>query len=255
MADRSGWERKPAFELEGRRVLVIGAETPAGTAAVTALAEAGGSVAAVSASGAGSRTIAGAAQSRAWDVGDPRAMANGIGELARTFGPAEILVTATDAFQAAPITATSDDDYLRVMAVNAGAVFFAAREFLRQFPAGASDGRIICITSVFGQRGIDDLAAYGAAHGAVHNLVRMLAQETGARDGMTVNAIATGWLTTTPGRGPDALNENRLMRFVPMRRFGEPDEVGPLALLLAGRGSGYISGQILHIDGGLTTHL
>ena len=62
-------------------------------------------------------------------------------------------------------------------------------------------------------------------------------------------------MTDTPGRGPDDIGRNRLMRFIPMRRFGEADEIAPLAVLLAGEASGYISGQILHVDGGITTHL
>jgi 3-oxoacyl-[acyl-carrier protein] reductase len=250
MADRTGWERRPPFTLAGKKALIFGAETQAGAAIAAAFEEAGASVAAVAASRAASGRF-----EASWDAERPETIAAGMEALVGRFGAPTILVTAPQAPFAAPIERTSDADYARVLAVNLGSVFAVCREFLRHFPEGATHGRIICVTTDFGERGVDHLAAYGAAHGGVHNLVRTLAQETGARDGMTVNGIATGWMTDTAGRGPDELGANRLMRFIPMRRFGEPAEVAPLALLLAGEGSGYITGQVLHVDGGVSTHL
>lgn len=263
MPDRSGWDRKPGFDLTGRRALVIGAETAAGAAVAGALAEAGAAVAVVAATGSaaavsGPHTEAGAAGRPpfvdAWDVRDAQAVADGYARLVATFGAPTILVTAQDARQAAPIEQTGMDAYRQVMAVIADGTYYSSRAFLAALPAETAGARIISITTMFGERGIDALSAYAAAHGAVHNLVRALSQETGGR-GVTVNAIATGWMTDTAGRGPDEIGENRLMRFVPMRRFGRPDEVAPLAVLLAGAAGGNISGQILHVDGGITTHL
>ncbi|MBI2760957.1 MAG: SDR family oxidoreductase [Chloroflexi bacterium] len=264
MPDRSGWERRPGFELAGKTALVAGAETPAGAAVARALAEAGASVAVVA--GAGEATAldgllvelgAGgrAAYAGAWDMTSPAAVEAGFDELRQSFGAPSILVTACDLPFAAPIVETDDDAYRRTMAAVVDTVWYACRAFLRVLPEDTANARIICITNVFGERGVDNISVYAAAHGAVHNLVRALAQEIGARNGATINGIATGWMTNTPGRGPDELGQNRLMRFTPMRRFGKPDEVGPLAVLLAGEASGYISGQILHIDGGITTHL
>ncbi len=264
MPDRSGWERRPGFQLAGTGAVVYGAETESGAAIAEALAEAGADVALVAATGAANALTGTAARLQqlgrkthqaGWDAGSPTAIGAGMRELVRQFGAPRVLVTATNAPIARPIEQITDEEYATIVNVNLNAVFFACRAFLREFAPGTSNGRIICVTNVFGQRGVDDLSAYGAAHGGVHNLVRALAQECGARDGMTANAIATGWMTDTPGRGPDELGANRLMRFVPMRRFGEPNEAGPLAVLLAGEASGYISGQILHIDGGITTHL
>jgi NAD(P)-dependent dehydrogenase (short-subunit alcohol dehydrogenase family) len=254
MADRTGWERRPAFTLVGKRALVLGVETAAGAAVAAAFAEAGATVAAI-ATGPDEGASAAYGCSAVWDAGRPESIADGMSTLVREFGPPVILVTALNAPYAAPIQETSDAEYARVMSVNLGSVFAACREFLRHFPADASNGRIICVTTDFGQRGVDHLSAYGAAHGGVHNLVRVLAQETGALRGLTVNAVATGWMSDTAGRGPDELGANRLMRFIPMRRFGDPAEVAPLALLLAGEGSNYITGQILHVDGGVQTHL
>ena len=245
MPDRSGWNRQPGFDLSGKRALVVGAETAAGAAVTEAFQEAGASVIAVTTGDAGPD---------AWDVRDPAAIRSGMERL-RDGGAPSILVTAFDASFAAPIIETTDEQYRRTIGTIVDGTYYICRAFLRALPVDAADARIICLTTVFGERGIDNISAYAAAHGAVHNLVRALAQELGDRNGATVNGIATGWMTDTSGRGPDDIAQNRLMRFVPMRRFGEPDEVAPLAVLLASPAAGYISGQILHVDGGITQHL
>lgn len=255
MPDRSGWERRPGFELHGKRALVVGAETGAGAAIARAFVEAGAEVRVVAATGGRDAVAALGAYADAWDVTDPDAVREGMGRLVEAAGAPTVLVTACDAPLAAPIEQTEEDAYSRTMGIVMDGTYFACREFLRALPAEAAHARIICLTTVFGERGMDDISAYAMAHGAVQNLVRALAQEVGARNGATVNGIATGWMTDTPGRGPDEIGANRLMRFVPMRRFGEPDEVAPLAVLLASEAAGYISGQILHVDGGITTHL
>ena len=261
MPDRSGWDRQPGFELAGRRALVVGVETASGAAIARGLAQAGASVAAIATGGdpgtvsrlgtdLGAGSVTGV-----WDVTRSEAIEAGLAALSGGFGVPSVLVTACDAYAAAPIEQTDDATYRRVMALVVDAPYFLCRAFLRALPAETANPRIIMVTNVFGERGIDNLSAYAAAQGAVQNLVRALAQELGARNGATVNGIATGWMTDTPGRGPDEIGQNRLMRFVPMRRFGAADEVAPLAVLLASAGAGYISGQILHVDGGITTHL
>jgi 3-oxoacyl-[acyl-carrier protein] reductase len=263
MPDRSGWDRKPGFDLIGKDALVVGAETATGTAIARALVEAGASVAAVAATGTAGqldmlRGDVNAPGRRGhidvWDMRDPDAVRAGFERLVQEFGAPTVLVTAADAPYSALIEDTDDRIFRQTMGIIVEGTYYACRAFLKALPADATSARIICLTTVFGERGVDATSAYATAHGAVHNLVRALAQETGAR-GVTVNAIATGWMTDTPGRGPDEIGQNRLMRFIPMRRFGAPDEVAPLAVLLASEAAGNISGQILHVDGGITTHL
>lgn len=251
MPDRSGWDRKPGFDLDGSGAVVLGADTRSGAAIADSLQDAGATVARIAANATGTAPTS---DGDCWDVRDPAAIERGMAAVMAA-QPSTILVTALNVAQFAPLAEAGVSAYRAVMAVNLDAVYFACRAFLANLAADAADARIICVTSVFGERGIDDGAAYAAAQGGVQNLVRALAQEVGARNGMTVNGIATGWMADTPGRGPDEIGRNRLMRFVPMRRFGEPAESGPLAVLLASRASGYISGQILHVDGGVTTHL
>jgi NAD(P)-dependent dehydrogenase (short-subunit alcohol dehydrogenase family) len=150
-----------------------------------------------------------------------------------------------------------------VIAQNLSATFFvcraAGREMLRdgtedEEPVARNRGRIINIASALGERGLANAAAYGAAQAGVLNLTRGLAQEWAAR-GITVNAIALGWMEDSRALGDPTPEANQTVRFIPMRRAGRADEVGPLAVYLASDAAGYVTGQVLFIDGGLTVHL
>jgi NAD(P)-dependent dehydrogenase (short-subunit alcohol dehydrogenase family) len=105
-----------------------------------------------------------------------------------------------------------------------------------------------------GERGLANSTAYCAAKAGVMNLTRALAQEWGPH-GVTVNCIAPGWLEDSPGLGEPDPQANRLIRFIPMRRLGNADEVAPLALYLASEACGYVNGQTFFVDGGLLCHL
>ncbi|MCI0889429.1 MAG: SDR family oxidoreductase, partial [Chloroflexi bacterium] len=81
-----------------------------------------------------------------------------------------------------------------------------------------------------------------------------LAQEWAA-DGITVNAIAQGWMEDSLALGDVSPEANQTVRYIPMKRAGNSDEVAPLAVYLASDASGYVTGQVLFVDGGLTVHL
>ena len=93
-----------------------------------------------------------------------------------------------------------------------------------------------------------------AAQGGILNLTRALAQEWAA-EGITVNAIAQGWMEHSRALGDLSPEANQTVRYVPMKRAGDSDEVAPLAVYLASDASGYVTGQVLFVDGGLTVHL
>ncbi len=114
-------------------------------------------------------------------------------------------------------------------------------------------GRIVLVSSGLGERGMAGAVAYAAARHGVTGITQSLAQEVAAA-GIRVNAIAPMWLETTPGVGPNT-EENLLVRYIPMRRLGRPEEIAPLAVYLASDAADYISGQVFNVDGGVMKHL
>jgi 3-oxoacyl-[acyl-carrier protein] reductase len=259
------WNRKPGFDLEGKRALVVGLCNPAGHAIAVALAEAGADVAAASATMDGDEVMAAKRASKAvaglhrktmsqgWDVTLPTNVQVGMRQIVKEFGAPHIVVFNADLPLAKPITATSDAEFARVQQVNQNGAFYTARSFVRELPEGET-GRMIFVTNILGERGVENFTAYATAKAGVVGLMLALSQEVGGRN-ITANCISTGWMDWTPGRGPDEIGQNLLMRFVPMRRFGRADETSSLAVLLASDAAGYITGQVLHVDGGIMTHL
>lgn len=262
MAD---WERKPGFDLSGKRALVVGFGNPAGEAIALALAEAGADVATASSTTDGDEVMAAKRASKqivefgrvtyaqAWDASLGTNVQVNMRQLVKEFGAPDIVVFAGDAFLANSIDQTSDAEFARAIQGNLAAAFYVARSFFRELPQGRA-GRLIFVVPVFGERGLAALSAYGAAKAGVIGLTRALSQE-GAPRNITVNAIATGWMEWTPGRGPDDIGQNRLLRYIPMRRFGRADELGALAVWLASDAAGFVTGQVFHVDGGVTAHL
>ena len=154
---------------------------------------------------------------------------------------------------AKPIEKTTDSEFARIQAVNQSGAYYAARSFLKEFPEGET-GRVLFITSIFAERGVENLSAYTTAKAGVIGLSTALSQEFGGRD-ITSNCISTGWMDWTPGRGPDEIGANLLLRFIPMRRFGKAEELAALSVLLCSDAAGYFSGQVFHVDGGVSQHL
>ncbi|HML97011.1 MAG TPA: SDR family oxidoreductase [Tepidiformaceae bacterium] len=259
------WNRKPGYDLSGKRALVVGFANPAGRAIALGLAEAGADVAAASSTldgdevmeakrvakavaGMGRRSLA-----QGWDVTLPKNVQVGLKQVIKEFGSPTILVYNADAPLGKPIEKVTDAEFARVQAVNQSGAFYAARSFVREFPAG-EPGRLIFVSTIFAERGVEGLAAYTTAKAGMEGLSAALSQELGGRN-ITSNCIATGWMDWTPGRGPEEIGANLLMRFVPMRRFGKAEELAALAVLLASDAAGYLNGQVFHIDGGVSQHL
>ncbi len=259
------WQREPGFDLSGKKALVVGFGNPAGRAIALALAEAGADVAAASATLEGDEVMeakrvakAVAALGRAtfsqgWDVTLPGNIQVSLKQLIKEFGHPTILVYNADATLVKPIEKVTDAEFGRVQQENLGGAFYTARSFSREFPAGSA-GRIVYITSILGERGVEGVAAYGAARAGMNGLVATLSQEFGAR-GITVNAISCGWMEWTPGAGSPDPGQNRLARMIPLKRLGTADDVTGLAVLLASGAAGYLNGQVFHVDGGISGHL
>lgn len=254
-----------AYDLRGKRALVIGAGGAAGRAIALALGEAGADVTVSSVSNDGEEIMrAKKVQQdltkmgrRSTTVAADITLGTGVQvmvrQVAKDLGGIDVLVNAPDVFLGKAAESTTDIEWNRVMQVNLSGTFHACRaagkEMLKQ-----QSGRIINVGSILGERGLAHAAAYCAAQAGVLNLTRALAQEWGP-SGITVNAIAQGWMEHSPAIGNPDPAANQTVRFIPMKRAGAAAELGVLAVYLASDASGYISGQVMCVDGGLTTHL
>ena len=269
-----------AYDLSGKKALVVGAGGGVGRAIALALAEAGADVACATATTDSDEMLSVRKTARevremgrqALDTAVDASLGTGaqvmVRQVAKEFGGIDVLVNAPDLFLGKPATQVSDADWARIIGHNLSATFFTCRavgrEMLRAAERGTGNGeragsskaagRIINVASVLGERGLANASAYCAAQAGVLNLSRALAQEWAAR-GITVNAIALGWMEDSAAIGDPNPESNQTVRYVPMKRAGRADEVGPLAVYLASDASGYVTGQVLFVDGGLSVHL
>ena len=245
------------FDLAGRRVIVYGAEKPAATAIVQGLREAGASVGVTSANTDGTslfrlKKAADGGPNESVDLSNGTNIQVATRKISKELGGLDAAVVVPQLYHAAPIRKTLDADIQRVLMANLGGTYAAFRSASREFRG--RPGRLIAVLDASAVRGLTNLSIYSAAQSGVIGLVRALSQEL-APSGTTVNAIVLGWTDSTPGRGPSSADENLLLRFIPMRRFGDAWEAAPLAVYLASEASGYITGQTIQVDGGVLKHL
>lgn len=251
-----GEGRLRGFDLEGRRVLLYGAEHPSAGAIIRALREAGAMVAVTSAGTDGDalfkmKRIAAGGPAEAVDLANGKNVQVATRKLAKQLGGLDAAIAAPAAYLAAPLRKTNDADLDAILGGNLAAAYHAFRSAAREL---GGDGRLIALLAAPALRGLANLSAYSAAQAGVLGLVRSLSQELAPR-GITANAIVTGWTADAPGRGEDDPDANVLLRYIPARRFGRPEDIAPLAVYLASTSSGYITGQAIQVDGGVLKHL
>lgn len=146
------------------------------------------------------------------------------------------------------------DDWLDVMKVNFGGVFNGTRAAMNHLMA-QGQGSIVNISSVMGERGWVGDSNYAASKAAVNSFTRCSALEL-ARFGVRVNAVLAGMVPTELVAGLLSRDEGHgISRQVPMRRFAEPEEIARVAVFLAGPDSGYMTGSLLTVDGGISNAL
>jgi NAD(P)-dependent dehydrogenase (short-subunit alcohol dehydrogenase family) len=255
-----------AFDLTDKRALIIGAGAPAGRAIALALAEAGADITVSSITTDGDEVmrvkgvqkeiakLGRTAATVATDVTLGTGVQVMVRQVAKDMDGIDILVNANDLPFAKSAESTSDVEWSKVLHVNLSGTFYACRAVAKEMLKQDRGGRIINVTSILGDRAIANAAAYAAAHAGVHNLTRALSTEWAA-SGITVNAVAQGWMDYSTIAGDPDPEQNKTIRFVPMKRAGTAEDVAALALYLASDSAGYVSGQILYVDGGLSTHL
>ncbi len=139
-----------------------------------------------------------------------------------------------------------DEQWDNVLKTNLDGFFYVTRLVLHGMLA-KKYGRIINVVSLSGLKGLAGQTNYSAAKAGIIGATKALAQEVG-RKGITVNAVAPGFIRTDMTEG---LDENQLQAMIPVKRFGTPAEVAHAVAFLASKEAGYISAQVLSINGGL----
>ena len=243
------------FSLDGRVALVTGASSGLGRAFAAMLADAGASVVlaarrrekcAEAAAEIGARAVG-----VALDVTDPASIEAALDAAEAAFGPVDILVNNAGAVVDAPLVDTAPEDWSRIVETNLTGCWLATRAVAKRMIAAGRGGRIVNVSSMLGVTPAAQVHAYAASKAGINQLTRTTALEL-ARHGISVNAIAPGYIETDLNR--DFLNGpggERIRKRVPQRRFGETADLEGVLLLLAAPAGRYMTGEIVTVDGGL----
>lgn len=244
-------------ELEGKACLVTGGSRGIGHAIVEALAGAGANVAFTyhysteAASALVKLAEAKGVKCRAYkaDVASPDEMRSIIEQVIKEFGHIAILVNNAGITRDKTFLKMTKEMWQDVMHVDLDGVFYTT-QLVAQDMVQAGWGRIINIASIVGQTGNFGQANYAAAKGAVIALTESLAREL-ARKGITVNAVAPGFIETDMVKGMPEAALAQVKALTPMGRLGKPEEVADAVIFLAGPHSSYVTGQVLAVNGGM----
>ena len=186
---------------------------------------------------------------RVVNVADGEAVQSFVQEVAKHFGRLDVLVNNAGITRDNLSMRMKSEEWQSVIDTNLSSVFYASQAALKPMMR-AKGGRIINISSVVASMGNPGQMNYCASKGGVDAMTRSLAREIGSRN-ITVNAIAPGFIATdmTHELGDDA--KEALASQVPLGRLGSPEDIASAVLFLAGEGGGYITGHVLHVNGGM----
>ena len=179
-------------------------------------------------------------------AGDVQALMKSVNE---TFGPVGILVNNAGMRRDNLLLRMKDAEFDEVLATNLKGMYLCTRAVLRGM-VRARWGRIVNVSSVVGLVGNAGQANYAASKAGMIGFTKSVAREVADR-GITVNAVAPGYVETELTAGlPENIKE-QILDQVPMRRFGEPEEIAEVVAFLAGDGAAYVTGQTITVDGGM----
>jgi 3-oxoacyl-[acyl-carrier protein] reductase len=245
------------MRLEGKVALVTGASRGIGREIALELAREGASVA-VNYAGSEAKALEVVEEIKAMgrdafaiqaDVSNSESVTEMAKETIERFGKIDILVNNAGITKDNLLMRMKESEWDDVININLKGVFLCTKAVTRQMMKQRS-GRIINISSIVGVSGNPGQANYVAAKSGVIGLTKTSAKELSSR-GITVNAVAPGFITTDM---TDKLNEDvktEMLKQIPLARFGEPKDIARTVIFLAAEDSAYMTGQTLHVDGGM----
>ncbi len=183
------------------------------------------------------------------DVSCEKEVQKMVTQIVKEYGKIEILVNNAGIVRDVTLKKMRKKDWDEVIGVNLTGVFNCVRTAIN-YMREAGYGRIISISSIIGQTGNIGQSNYAASKAGIMGFVKSIAREV-ARKGITVNAIAPGFIQTEMLKKIPEEIKSRILQQIPMGRFGTPDDIGQLVVFLVSDEASYITGQTIHINGGL----
>ncbi|MCY6492942.1 MULTISPECIES: 3-oxoacyl-[acyl-carrier-protein] reductase [Leptolyngbya] len=243
------------MELQGKVAIVTGASRGIGRATALALAEEGATVVVnyASSSGAADAVVAeivgngGSAIALQADVSKADQVDALINSTMEKYGRIDVLVNNAGITRDTLLLRMKPEEWQAVIDLNLTGVFLCTRA-VSKIMLKQRSGRIVNITSVAGQMGNPGQANYSAAKAGVIGFTKTVAKELASR-GITVNAVAPGFIETDMTHD---LKADEILKFIPLNRYGKPEEVaGLIRFLAASPAAAYITGQVMNVDGGM----
>ncbi|WP_439509435.1 3-oxoacyl-ACP reductase FabG [Marinimicrobium koreense] len=242
--------------LEGKVALVTGASRGIGAAVAEQLGAAGAVVVGTATSQAGADRITERLASQGvtgegmvLNVTDAESVASVLADMKARHGLPAILVNNAGITKDNLLMRMSDEEWFDVINTNLSAVYRLSKAVLRGMMK-ARWGRIINISSVVGAMGNPGQSNYAASKAGVAGFARSLAAEVGSR-GITVNTVAPGFIDTDMTRALPEEQRNQLLDKIPLGRLGQPEEIASVVAFLASDAGGYVSGETIHVNGGM----
>ena len=244
--------------LNGKIVLVTGATRGIGKAIALTLGAAGATVIGTATTESGADNISKvfvenkiSGKGMKLDVTDNEQVSNLVKNVGEDFGSVDILVNNAGITRDNILLRMKEDEWEDIINTNLSSIYKMSKSVLRGMIKKRS-GRIISITSVVGVMGNAGQSNYAAAKAGIIGFTKSLAREVGVR-GITVNAVAPGFIETDMTDSLPDDQKEALAGQIPMGRLGTTDEVAQAVLFLAGESGSYITGQTIHVNGGMYT--
>ena len=244
------------MQLDNEIVLVTGASRGIGQAIATAFGEAGATVIGTATSQSGADYIQERLQQHSHkgtgmvlDVTQPESITQLLETITEQFGAVTVLINNAGITRDTLLMRMKDEDWDAIINTNLTSVYRLSKACLRPMTK-ARKGRIISISSVVGVSGNAGQTNYSAAKAGIIGFSKSLAREVGSR-GITVNTVAPGFIDSDMTRDLPEAQKTALLSQVPLGRLGTADEIAALVVFLASPAAAYITGETVHVNGGM----